>query len=87
MSFELKSDPGHGWLIVTLAELVDVGLTESDITPYSYRLGEIIGLEEDCDAGTFIDAYQAKYGSIPAIIERDGSCRSWSRFGTKELRF
>ncbi len=86
--FGFISDPSHGWLLVTPAELRAVGITESDITPYSYRdvSGETIALEEDCDAHTFLRKWEAMIGQ-PAEIEDvdEGSkfIRSWPRFGKK----
>ena len=65
--FMFLADPGHGWLIVTLGELAAVGLTETDINPYSYRHGEHLGLEEDLDARTFLEAYKARFGQEAEI--------------------
>ena len=68
--FSFISDPSHGWLIVTPAELRTVGITEDDITPYSYRnvAGELIALEEDYDAHAFLRKWEAMIGQ-PAEIE------------------
>ena len=86
--FSFISDPSHGWLLVTPGELRAVGISEEDITPYSYRdiTGETIALEEDCDAHTFLRAWEAKIGK-PAEIEDAAEglkhIRNWPRFGTK----
>lgn len=79
--FTFVSDPGHGWLLVKRAELEAVGLTEADITPYSYQSGDMLGLEEDVDAGIFLAAYKAKTGRDAEIIDDLGSCRGWAGFG------
>jgi hypothetical protein len=79
--FTFLADPGHGWLIVTLGELAAVGLTEADITSYSHRSGDHLGLEEDVDAKRFLDAYKARFGRDAEIIDDLGSCRSWAPFG------
>jgi hypothetical protein len=50
------NDPGHGWLEVPIADLMFVDLAPSDFTPYSYRRGQYLYLEEDCDASKFIKA-------------------------------
>ena len=88
-TFTCATDPSHGWLIVTLADLAAVGLTEADISPYSYRNGDCAALEEDCDASTFIEAYRAKTGRTPAFKDRYAQnrsrVRSWASFGTKKF--
>jgi len=57
--FTFYTDPGHGWLCVTLQDLANVGLNPWDFTKYSYRSrdGKLFYLEEDCDASKFVDAY------------------------------
>ncbi len=86
--FSFISDPSHGWLIVTSEELRSAGITEDDVTPYSYRdvSGQLIALEEDCDAHTFLRKWEAMIGK-PAEIEDavEGSkfIRSWPSFGKK----
>lgn len=54
-TYQFHSDPGHGWLEVTRAELVRLGIA-STISPYSYQRGGLVYLEEDCDAGAFLVA-------------------------------
>ncbi len=85
-SFTLSSDPSHGWLLVTRDDMRAVGLTEADISPYSYQSGGWIALEEDCDAGTFIEAYHAKFGVCPEIKsdEKGARIRAWKDYGTKK---
>ncbi|WP_299775892.1 hypothetical protein [uncultured Tateyamaria sp.] len=60
--FEFASDPAHGWLIVSFGELMAAGLSEADMTPNSYRHpeGELIALEEDCDARTFLSVWEKR---------------------------
>jgi hypothetical protein len=64
------TDPGHGWLRVKLAELVALGIAEK-ISRFSYMHGGYAYLEEDCDAGVFL---QAKFGSDISFaeLERQG---------------
>jgi len=54
------SDPGHGWLEVskTLLEELDI---KQKISHFSYmgRYNDMVYLEEDCDAGIFMDAAKA----------------------------
>jgi hypothetical protein len=68
-AFHFYADPGHGWLRVTEDDLADVGLTADSFSRYSYVNGPRFYLEEDCDAGVFLDAYTAKRGAAPVIFE------------------
>ena len=65
------SDPGHGWLVVSLQRLLAYGITEAMISPYSYRSpdGTEVALEEDCDAAVFLDAFATAHGAPPFIDE------------------
>lgn len=88
--FTFSTDPGHGWLLVTPAELAAVGLSEADITPYSYKSpsGDLLALEEDCDAGTFLEAWKKTYPEDTASFAEQhhdpNPIRSWPGFGTAE---
>ena len=53
--YQFYSDSGHGWLAVPAWELRSMGLLEK-ITKYSYMKDQIVYLEEDCDAGEFVDS-------------------------------
>jgi hypothetical protein len=55
------SDPGHGWLKVPLIHLKHLNLLDK-ITPYSYYWQGNVYLEEDCDATTFLKAWEAVTG-------------------------
>jgi hypothetical protein len=59
VNFTWHADPGHAWLEVPTILLIQLGVFEK-ITPYSYLgdYGQTAYLEEDCDAGTLIDAYK-----------------------------
>ena len=59
-------DSGHGWLEVTYEELIDLGITKR-ITNWSYRDGEKVYLEEDIDAGTYIDAVKEQRGLVVTV--------------------
>jgi hypothetical protein len=91
--FTFSTDPGHGWLLVTPAEMRNLGLTEAHITPCSYTSPErdLIALEEDCDAGTFLDEWKAAHpGEEPTFKEvhhDPNPIRSWPRYGTLEKPF
>jgi hypothetical protein len=49
------TDPGHGWLKVSVQELQDLGIIHA-ISEYSYLHGHNAYLEEDCDAQAYLDA-------------------------------
>jgi len=67
-SFNFHTDAGHGWLAVKRQLLEELGCLNK-ITAYSYVRGGTLYLEEDLDAGTFIAAYEAKYGRKPDVRE------------------
>lgn len=84
----LIEDPGHGWLVVTPARLASYGISESMISPYSYRDRDCgqIALEEDCDAGVFIEAFKRVHEEYPHFTrEHQDPCpiRSWASYGKK----
>lgn len=89
--YTFTSDPGHGWLVVPTKDIATLGIAQ-DITPYSYlspRGGKAY-LEEDCDAGKFVEAYAKHYGldedtlwkkiAVTNNIDREAACRSYDRF-------
>jgi hypothetical protein len=67
--FTFHTDPGHGWVEVDVDLLIDLGI-HGKITSYSYCDGTRAYLEEDCDAGTFIQAYKAKHGRRPEFVDQ-----------------
>lgn len=84
--FTMFTDPGHGWLVATLSQLRDAGVYDK-VSSYSYKSGELAYLEEDCDAGLFLEAYMSKHGLVfddIKIVEihtdHDAPCRNFGRF-------
>ena len=81
MKLTYVTDPGHGWLLVTIAQVEHLGLTTADFSGFSYRKGDVLALEEDLDMGVFLDAYQAKHQKMPLIqaehLDHDAPIRSW----------
>lgn len=61
-TFELITDPGHGWLKVAIATVYDIGLHPQDFSAYSYKSGVFMYLEEDCDMHKFLSQYQQAEG-------------------------
>lgn len=70
--FTLHTDPGHGWLEVSRADLWDVGLIPSNFSTYSMFDSETgnLFLEEDSDAPKFIEAFKRMKGFGPDILEK-----------------
>lgn len=83
-----RHDPGHAWLIISRADLLAAGLTEADISPYSYQRGDMLALEADCDAGTYLAA-RYPHADIDSLThdEREVQSRdlprNWQPFGRK----
>jgi hypothetical protein len=65
-------DPGHGWLEVPTVLLDVLGLAQR-ISAYSYRSGDTVFLEEDCDAVLFHEAAtEAGWDIIEVRVAHDG---------------
>jgi hypothetical protein len=83
MELAYITDPGHGWLLVTTGQLAEVDLTPDAFSRYSYRQGDVLALEEDCDMAVFLSAYEAKRKETPLIrarhLDHDAPVRSWTR--------
>lgn len=73
IKFIKYDDPGHGWLAVPTAYLQKIGLALKDFSKYSYRSrdGSMVYLEEDCDAGKFVQVLEQK--DIPFDITYNNS--------------
>jgi hypothetical protein len=69
MTYTYHTDPSHGWLEVPVSDLMGLGLKPEDFSEYSYRRGEFVFLEEDCDASVFVDAYVQRHGARPQFRE------------------
>lgn len=67
--YEFFADAQHGWLKVSIRELIDLGIA-ADITRYSYIRGEHAYLEEDSDAYKFIKAKKEQHGIDIKMRER-----------------
>jgi hypothetical protein len=78
-------DSGHGWLEVPRADAVALGLADK-ISRSSYQGGHSLYLEEDCDAGIYLDAAKAA-GYTLQIVEKytagDSPIRHFDRFSAK----
>lgn len=70
-NFIFYEDSGHGWLKVPISLCRELGL-QGKITGYSYCKGENLYLEEDCDASTFITAWEKFTGQEYMVKGEDG---------------
>lgn len=80
--YTFHADPGHGWLEVPTAHLVELGI-EDRISACSYVKGNVAFLEEDCDAARFAEAYQARFGqkiSYREVYEDPTPIRNYRRY-------
>mgnify|MGYP003647975226 FL=1 len=59
-------DSAHSWLEVNYQELIDLGITKR-ITNWSFRDDKKVYLEEDIDAGTYIDAVKEQRGLVVTV--------------------
>jgi len=65
-TYRFYSDPGHGWVAVKRKELISLQVLHY-LSSCSYQKGQTVYLEEDIDAGIFINAYENKYGTKPKM--------------------
>jgi hypothetical protein len=77
-TFTFHTDPSHGWLEVRVTELLKANLAPSDFSAYSYQQGDVVYLEEDCDAPVFIRSYEAHVGPI-SVAEKYSHYTHWIR--------
>lgn len=76
------NDPGHGWVAVKRAKLIELGIADR-ISPYSYQRGATVYLEEDCDASLFLDTLNAAghtYTLRYKHTDRNSPIRSYERY-------
>lgn len=76
------SDPGHGWLEVSNADIATLGIADQ-ITPYSYMTPTRSFLEEDCDAGVFMKAAKDAGWSVTAkhrLVDSVAPLRAYSSY-------
>ena len=88
LTYNWIADSGHAWLKVSMEEINALNIRDK-ISIYSYydaKNGDVY-LEEDCDAGIFLDALKERLPRHEAVhttithIEGDAPCRSFKRFG------
>jgi hypothetical protein len=79
--YKFISDPGHSWLEVPLTELHALGIANK-ISSYSYQTGDLVYLEEDCDAAIFAQAKKARNEPLPIeeVFQENTFIRNLPRF-------
>jgi hypothetical protein len=80
-TFTYLQDPGHGWLIVSRADLAGAGMSPADFSPCSYVCGDTLALEEDCDMPRFLkllDELGIPYRLREQHTNGDAHVRRWA---------
>jgi hypothetical protein len=84
MNIVFVHDNGHGWGIVSPAQVAQARLSEQDFSNFSYKTpnGEIWALEEDCDFPKLLhkfDSMGIKYRIVEQYVEDDhrDNPRTW----------
>lgn len=78
------TDPGHGWVKVKFSELLKYGIAYK-VSRASYVRGDYVYLEEDCDAGLYIEALKAAGYTVSQNIKwtnRSSKIRNYMRYST-----
>ena len=87
--FTYLQDPGHGWLIVSAADLAAAGMTRAEFSICSYVSGDSLALEEDCDMPLFLKRLDER-GIAWRLREHhtngDACVRRWESNLTSEAR-
>ena len=78
-------DPGHGWMKVSKALLVKLGIAHM-ISSFSYERNDMAYLEEDCDAGLLLRKLEMR--DIKFVIKsmhtnKTSKIRNYKRFNFK----
>lgn len=77
LTLDYVQDPGHGWIAADAASLRAHGLLER-VSIYSYRDGDLVWLEEDCDAPRYLAAL-SRAGVQYRILETHTKGYAWIR--------
>ena len=87
-TFNLFSDPSHGWLKVRKKEVEKEGLADK-ISSFSYVRGDYLYLEEDCDAYTFLNSLKKRgiqYKTKINFSNRSSRIRSYQPYSQPETK-
>jgi hypothetical protein len=75
-------DPAHSWVKVKVSELKTLGIADK-VSPYSYRRGKYVYLEEDSDMSLFYNAKEKKgekFAFREHISDKSSKIRSYSPY-------
>ena len=80
------ADPGHGWLEVDRSDLDALGISDK-VSRYSYSKGGKAYLEEDCDAGLFIETAKENGWTIniQEMYQENTPIRNYQHFEIRKL--
>jgi len=89
-TYKFIDDPGHAWLSVPICDIKKLNIADK-ISEYSFVSPARVYLEEDCDAGVFIDAAKAAGWNIQikesgSYTNRTWQGRHWPRFTPAYLK-
>lgn len=76
--YNYYTDPGHGWLKVTIDELKELNILDQ-ISSYSYTRKNNVYLEEDCDMGIFMKAKPNAIKLKEHYSNKSSKIRSYNR--------
>ena len=82
LKLKFLSDSQHGWLSVKLADIKTLGIA-ADISHYSYIRGKSAYLEEDQDAGIFLNAARSAGWQVTyteSYSDKQSPIRSYARY-------
>jgi hypothetical protein len=77
--YKFIADGGHGWISVPLEDIRRLGITDQ-ISRYSYMTHKRVYLEEDRDAGLFLEATEIDINSLPYRYSDYAKCRSCASY-------
>jgi len=70
--YKFHYDSSHGWLEVDIEDIIRLNLQDK-ISEYSYKNGNKVFLEEDCDAPLFINEANIAPEDIGEVYDGDDS--------------
>ena len=75
MIFHCYSDPSHGWLKVQRKKVESLGIA-ARISSYSFQRGDWVYLEEDIDAGIFLNEFKTMNPNKTVVLRSHNSNKS-----------
>lgn len=87
LKYDFYEDGGHGWLKVSLDELIKLGIHDK-VSNCSYFRKDKVYLEEDCDATLFFDAKEKigeKIETKTHISDKSSKIRNYDDFDYFQL--